>query len=348
MDKKLAEAAYAVQNALFSKAAAAPITKETLASVGEWAWKHSFEQTNDDETAFNLLLNYARSLPDPAGYALMSLLVSPNDQLLLLASALWYDLGLPQVIVGHKYAAALMCTSVSPEACEFIRPPWRSFLVELPDGLLHTTDPETGVEVPFVRMIVWVTQRGKWNWSIFTGGTLAVWVHGIDTDKLSDESNEFAEINEWKDTVFCYGMTKEDERLRVVVGRFLQGLCLAMSNPLNVRPMNPAAKSEFAAHRKNKEPAFRTFRIGTEVKVDCREAVKDFLSGRKRRVGSPLTVQSLIRGHWRMQPHGPKGQMRKLIHLEPFWRGPDGAPILSRPIRVDDSAGNETKKKGNK
>lgn len=38
--------------------------------------------------------------------------------------------------------------------------------------------------------------------------------------------------------------------------------------------------------------------------------------------GKPLSVLSRVQGHWKKQPHGPGGALRKLIWVEPYWRGP--------------------------
>ena len=40
----------------------------------------------------------------------------------------------------------------------------------------------------------------------------------------------------------------------------------------------------------------------------------------------PLIVRTLVEGHWRNQAHGPRHSLRKLIFIEPFWRGPEDAP----------------------
>ena len=37
----------------------------------------------------------------------------------------------------------------------------------------------------------------------------------------------------------------------------------------------------------------------------------------------------VVRGHWAMQPHGPKQGLRKLIYREPYIKGPADAPLLT-------------------
>lgn len=47
----------------------------------------------------------------------------------------------------------------------------------------------------------------------------------------------------------------------------------------------------------------------------------------------PLHVRTLVQGHWRNQTHGPKHSLRKLMWINPFWRGPMEVEE-SNPIRV--------------
>ncbi len=47
------------------------------------------------------------------------------------------------------------------------------------------------------------------------------------------------------------------------------------------------------------------------------------VSGRKR-----------VRGHWKMQLHGAGGALRRLIHVEPYWRGLDAAEAVDKAYRV--------------
>lgn len=47
----------------------------------------------------------------------------------------------------------------------------------------------------------------------------------------------------------------------------------------------------------------------------------------------PIVVRTRVSGHWRNQPHGPGRELRKLIWIEPFWRGPDDG-VVSEPVHV--------------
>jgi hypothetical protein len=41
-----------------------------------------------------------------------------------------------------------------------------------------------------------------------------------------------------------------------------------------------------------------------------------------------------VRGHWRNQAHGPAMGLRKFIHIEPYWKGPEAAEIINKPYVV--------------
>lgn len=40
-------------------------------------------------------------------------------------------------------------------------------------------------------------------------------------------------------------------------------------------------------------------------------------------VGASPQVRFSVRGHWRQQPHGPQNSLRKLLWIQPFWKGSD-------------------------
>lgn len=44
--------------------------------------------------------------------------------------------------------------------------------------------------------------------------------------------------------------------------------------------------------------------------------------------GHRLTHRHYVRGHWRNQAHGPGHSLRKRMYVEPYIKGPEGAPLL--------------------
>jgi hypothetical protein len=104
-----------------------------------------------------------------------------------------------------------------------------------------------------------------------------------------------------------------------------------MSDPSNVRQLGKHPRWERGGGREETEPLFRTFQVGKPVSVDCREALRAYVLGQRR---GPVTVQWLVRGHWRNQPCGPGLTDRKGIWIMPHWKGPADAPINLRPHLV--------------
>lgn len=49
--------------------------------------------------------------------------------------------------------------------------------------------------------------------------------------------------------------------------------------------------------------------------------------------GKPL-VRFMVRGHWRQQLHGPEIQHRKLVWIQPYYKGPDLAATINKPYLV--------------
>jgi hypothetical protein len=84
------------------------------------------------------------------------------------------------------------------------------------------------------------------------------------------------------------------------------------------RPKNP---------RKTKEPTRWNFQVTRDVKLDVRDQVRSYVLGHK---GGRLSLQRLVRGHLKRQPYGPESSLRKWVHIEPYWQGPEDAPIAKK------------------
>jgi len=302
-----------------------PPTTEMLIEGGKYMWEHSYRlvpEDHDDPDAAAFMVLQGKLLGTRA-YAALNI---PNEQLMVLWMARWYDQGLPVVTLGHKYSAALMATSISKEVGDYVKPPWKAFLIHLPAGLLSTASlrGSTGI----TRVVVHYVQNSDgshvWNWSAF-GSTdpTTLYSYGNNLERLL--SDDQLETN---DGPVFLELTESDERVSMLIGRLIVGVCLGFSDPNNVKPQGPRARSyPHTQVRKHKEPTTRTFILGGAVKVDCRQAVREYVAGTTTH---KLSVQVLVRGHWRAQVHGVKRSLRKVIWIEPFWRGPEDAPILAK------------------
>jgi len=73
---------------------------------------------------------------------------------------------------------------------------------------------------------------------------------------------------------------------------------------------------------------------GITISHDMQEAIDD--EDAAAREGRQITCRFMVRGHWRNQAHGPKRSLRKLIWVEPFWKGPRNAAELVQRYVVEE------------
>lgn len=81
-------------------------------------------------------------------------------------------------------------------------------------------------------------------------------------------------------------------------------------------PTNKARRKFLDAHR----APCRYFILGEQ-------AQKTITVGKASGNGSSPTVKFVVRGHWRNQAHGPSMSLRKMMWIQPYWKGTEDAPI---------------------
>lgn len=266
---------------------------------------------------------------------------------------IWADLAFPRIQTSHSYAALLMSTTISAKEIAHVEAPWPGFLVEVPQGLLplnlngketsitrvHVLShflPRTVVDEKWVAL--WMTGPGV---EILRVGRLdeialprtkrtvsrteLVEVDAPRVDErdapLDDESGDF--------DAFWSGYDSEaEERVAVLASRLVIGACIAMTDPTSVRerPVKIDPSVSPLARRLHKRPISRVFTVGEPIERDFRPAVAAYLGGER----DSLKVQSLVAGHHKRQACGPNGADRKWVFIQPYWRGPEAAPILVR------------------
>jgi hypothetical protein len=261
----------------------------------------------------------------------------------LVALARWAHFGFPQVTMGHKFTAALLVTNATEEAVNAAMPPFPAFIIEVPNGLLFITDPHTGEPDPVRRILLMKQVSDKlpcgWTWSYtaYSEKGISLFRYGVSSLELLPAWLDGPELaggrtrNDDKNFL-SFEPSESDKRMTALIGRLIVNTCLAFSDPTKVKEVGPGhaqwkSKTASGKNRKSDQPITRTFQVGAPVKHDFREHIRNYIAGIKREV----TVQVLVTGFHRMQPHGPKQSLRKLIWVEPFWRGPEGAPIALRP-----------------
>lgn len=314
-----------------------PMANEELAKLGSVFWPHTYKQTGEDEKAFDLFGDWADTLeqvnPDLA-LTLRSSLVVPHEQIRMMWVARWVDQGCPRMVVEGPFAALLMATDVGKDLVNLVAPPWKSFLIEIPSGLLMTTNSQTGAQVwlrkIFAQHITNLDGSKVWNFIIEGEDGIQLWRHGLQTEQLI----KFEKGGVWHKEdadLFLQDFGDQDERVLLLTGRLIASLCLALSDPTIKREQKQTHK-KWASRRNKHEPDIRTFIIGKPLKVDCRRAIRDYVEG--SRPGGKVTVQFLVRGHWRNQPYGPGGTLRKIVRIEPYWKGPEDGKIVTKTLNI--------------
>lgn len=335
-------ATFALRDLAKSKYGSRPLglsPKRWWHQFGARLWPHTYAHTQDDTEVLSRWLPAFHRQEPSEREELTRLWFSTEEGLMLgLGVARWADQAYPLVqLAGHRYAAALMSTRPPQDAD--IRPPWKSFVIELPQGMLETDD-QNGVMRPLTHVLVFTfpmylkaedyghPERMVMSWSFMATGP-----HGVDLhrwrktfDSLLDEGDYEGE--DPFPSALAMDLSDRDARTMQLLTRLVVNTCLVMSDPEAVRPIGGSSKARRAKSKRGAaEPIFRTFRVGKPIKLDCRPAVQAYLNGERNR---ELSVQFLVRGHWRNQACGPRLTERRLTWIEPYWKGPEDAPINRR------------------
>lgn len=262
---------------------------------------------------------------------LYAMITKPPDNMIVTACVRWAHAALPQITMGHKYAAALMCTVVPDDVLEEIRAPWEAFLIQVPNGLVHFIDRRNRLVSVRAVLVTREPDDGRWSYVALCepsgdGISDTIYYQNLNTPRGLLNPGSSATARDIGD-LFARGMKDIDTRSAMLLGRLVLNTCLAMSDPTNVTPPKSPKSSKARAKRLRAElPMVRTYKLGKPIKIDCRAEVQAYSRGERK----PPSVQVLVRGHWKRQPCGPGRTERRVIWIEPYPRGPEDAPINLR------------------
>jgi opacity protein-like surface antigen len=172
-------------------------------------------------------------------------------------------------------------------------------------------------------LLVLQARNGTVQVSSFSGESNGPLMHGTEKSLGGWANLEFLDPS--NDDRGGVALGTDEKRAALLVGRLLVGVCMEMDGRPNEASSSRGGSSK--RKRASDQPTIRRYVLRRDVKVNLVQQVRDFVSGR---VATSPTVQSLIRGHWKRQAHGPGGTERKWIHVEPYSRGPEDAPIAVR------------------
>jgi hypothetical protein len=268
----------------------------------------------------------------------------PPFQFNWLWAARWFSCALPHVVWSSpQFAALLLATggvAKDQHLVDAVRPPWRAFLLDVPEGLIFARglngvlDPVTHV---LVHPISGVDAEGRgrlyWQFVAECAGGTSLWRHGLSVEQLLAVDPETM-VSAFEDHPLTGKVDEVDERAMVLIGRLIVGVCLTFSDPKKVRELRGSRKGRsvrwsVSGKAKCSSAVPRRFVFGAPVLVDARDKVASWARGENRSSRSP-TVRTLVRGHWKMQPYGKGSSLRKVIWRQPFWRGPEDGPAVVR------------------
>ncbi len=249
----------------------------------------------------------------------------------------WMRCGFPQVVPSHRLAASLAATSVPVEHAGEIAVPWSTFLILVPSGTLpggYDGKQEDEVEG------IWVTSAmstGSFEGDVHPadGAEMSVAVAAVHSSKIALGSPHrgvsIRRASDIRGLVALMGsesgnsdtMAKSARRSLGMACHLALGIMLELDTPKMREQIGRGAPNK-SKRRPGVEPKAWTFTLSRDVKVDVREAVRTYCLGGS---GKSPTVQVLVRGHHKRQACGPGLSERKWIHIEPYWRGPEDAPI---------------------
>jgi hypothetical protein len=269
----------------------------------------------------------------------------------------WADYGCQTFQIADSLAALLALTDATV-GYDDIEWPFPAFMLEIPCGYIPLPDMHGYRERP-VRVLVHDHYRSQGHgpdpdypedrWlhiEAFLGDrTLAVaalnkraddLASGIISDKLKcwSPAAEEGEYREVRDS----GVT---QLAMEALLNFCCGFALWLKSTGGTAKRTPTNK---ISKRKRSRPKLHwptTWIVGRSVKLDreLREAAKEAAVTPRTRKGWKLKSQRLVSGHWKQQPYGPGRKLRKLIHVEPYLRGPDDDEAWTRVYKATNGDG---------
>lgn len=263
----------------------------------------------------------------------------------LLWCAKWVDGGCRIIDTTPEYFAAMAQTKMTGDAGGEMHVPWPAFLVRVPSGVLvakdgqeyryikcgqfeglSTVDLDTGTEYTTTASAYYCLSDGRrkggsqlWGYQPWTLADILFLEKVTERDPI-DHALEGTMAEDISDL-----------RIRELSKRAVAGLLFTMQHTNNWKRGGIFSKAGTGRPLRREPPPHRSIIIGRPLSIDVTEAVRaDARSG----AHTAPSVQTLVRGHIKRQVVGVGRTGRKVVWIEPYWRGPEDAPILARPHLV--------------
>lgn len=314
-----------------------------LVELGQFAHPLSWAHTENDAEAWELerrvLIAKADQGDERANQLLPHMLASDGYQAFSWQPK-WYHYGCQSLDVEEKYAASLCATKITRTELEHVKLPWLCFVIRVPKVLQNLTVQGEGLKLV-------VVNHAKYTSKIAVVGEEATQEASFDQYQLHLLTNNrfrivaVRQLSDWErpNSEVGYDVLQRMEvehgelerRQFEILGRFVLGAIISMNDPKAHRQyikLSPGKNPSLGSPRYGTNNDVVLHKIGRPVKIDVREVIQSYTGGHTDRVSN---VRTLVAGHWKSQAHGPKNTLRRWQHVECYWRGKEGDPLIIRP-----------------
>lgn len=258
----------------------------------------------------------------------------------MLAMTTWVRAGLQKIEMSHTYAAALLVSTLTDEVVAAIKPPWPSFVLDVPDNLIFISRSFDDSEpVAVSKVLVEAMEDGEG----------IKWLLSICSSRFDDSDISTVRVLDLRDPKLITGVsgnpiTGIDKRGVELCARLVLGVCAAITIPGELKPKKVASvvsRLQKSSKKKTKigNSAINTYILGQPIDLDFRHRIRAYnLTGDYgTEKGPKLEVRTMVRGHFKLVWYGQGWAQSKTKWIQPYWKGPDVGPIVVRPhvIKTD-------------
>jgi len=287
-----------------------------------------FGLASEDDHVVGMMIKYATGNLDLAG----------NVVFLAVWLARWAQDGMPTLRLNENQASSFALSDLSDDQLNRWKPPWRSFMISIPQIIPNTFIRRIGVQKIDVKP-VGLEEHDRIHDSIF-----------VRVEKTNPKELIFNAEGSAKDlhdvvksnlvSPDAYGNTLKNKKIIELCTRITLNAVVAMSCKDQLRRINTGIVKKNAGrkrskktkkYRKIKKYGLTEFILGTPVVVNHTRYIQEYCNSKTARFHK---ARWLVRGHWRNQAYGPGRSLRKEIFIEPFWKGDERSSVILREHQI--------------
>lgn len=230
----------------------------------------------------------------------------------------WAYAGYNVFELSNDFVAAMLLTDPRQIRFDDLRAPFPGLLITIPSGFATGIEgrPYTKIHLSYV--------DGAWN------------LYATDGTRVLDTSVGQRQALSWN---FLEGLETEytDEIVGadIAVARTVRQIAFGMLAYVTTveRAVEERAVTRSKKHACSDGPRPRVHDVGRSVKID--PILVKYARAGERAIALQMKHRFIVRGHYRNQAHGLGHHDRKLIWIEPFWKGPEAGAKIVHTYRPD-------------